>query len=108
LLTDGKDGIEGGGWILEDHRDTAPTHLAHVSIPHLKQILILENDLPVRDAGRRHRQDTQNGFHGGGLSATSFAHQPDLLASVDSKIDAIQNLQDATVDFKLNMQVINL
>jgi len=77
-------------------------------ILHLCQVLILEDDIASGDARRRHRQDTQDGFHGGGFATTRFTNQSDLLASVDFEIDAVHDLQDTPIYLEFNTQVSNL
>ena len=48
--------------LLEDHRDVVAAHPAQVRIGRRHQVLAIEEDLPARMAGRRIRQELEDGI----------------------------------------------
>ncbi len=107
LLADGKHRVQGGGRVLEDHRDAAAPHLSQTLLTHLEDVLAFEKDLAAGDARRRGGQNAQDGLHSGGFAAARFAHQPHLLTGVDVEVHAIQHLEDAAVDLELDAQILD-
>src|SRR4030042_6242204 len=96
LLSHREDRIEGGGWILEYHRDAAAAHLAQPVEVHVQDVFAFEADLTARNDRWRNWQNAQDGLHRGGLAAASLAHQPDLLAHHDPKVHPFHTHQVPT------------
>jgi hypothetical protein len=53
LIPDGEHRVQRGLWVLEDHGDFAPAHMAHLLVALLQQIFTVEPNLPLDNARRR-------------------------------------------------------
>src|SRR4029453_5203441 len=49
LVADGKQRIQGGLGVLEDHRDTTPPYLSHLVLPLVEQVFPLHTVFPLPD-----------------------------------------------------------
>jgi hypothetical protein len=61
LVADGKDGIEGGHGLLEDHGDAISANPLHLFFTKIQEVLIVEDDLASHDPGRGLRNNAQDG-----------------------------------------------
>ena len=73
LLADRQDRIERGHRLLEDHRDVAAAHLAHVVVGEIEQVAALEQDAARGDAAGVLGQKPHDGERGHRLAAAGFA-----------------------------------
>ena len=98
--------IEGGHRILEDHRHLVAADLLQLLLAHLQDIAALVEHLSLEarvlvtsQAEQRHRRDA--------LARAGLAHDPDDLPAVDVEADAVDGVDRAAGNEKLNPEILD-
>ena len=95
LVANREDRIQGRLRILQDHRDTTPSNVAHLGLALGDEILALEEYLPLDDAAGRLRQQTNEREARHRLAAARLADEPERLALAQGEAHAVHGPYDA-------------
>ena len=80
LEPNAQQGVEGGHWLLEQHRVLAASDLSNLFLAYVPQVTALETDAAPDDPARLARHEAQNGKRAHGFAATRLADDGDGLA----------------------------
>ena len=100
LQSDRQHRIERGHRLLEDHRDFAAAHVAHLVFGQVEEIASLEQDAAFGTRPVRGKQPHDR-MRGDRFSGAGFADQRDDLARADLKAEAFDRVHDAVSVAKL-------
>ena len=108
LLSDGKDGVQAGHWLLENHRDVIAADAAHFALRLFHQVLTVVDDFAVDNfAGRRGNQ-AQDGQRGHRLAAAAFADDGKRFARLNLEIQSVHCGDDALFGIIVGFQTFDL
>ena len=108
LIADGKNRIERGHRLLEDHRDLVASDLAHLLVTELEQILAAVDDLAADNFPRRRRDQPHDRQRSDALAAAGLADQPKSLALVDLEANAVDGAYFAFRCEERSLEVFDL
>ena len=108
LLPDRQDRVERGHRLLEDHRDVAAAHLAHVVVGEIEQVSAGEQDAAGGDAAGFLGQKPHDGERGHRLAAAGFADDRHRFARPDGVRNAVDRAHDAARGLEPHVQVLHL
>ena len=107
LPADGVHGRQRRQRILEDHRDLAPAHLAHLALAEPHQVASAVEHLPLGDRVRV-TDEPHDRQHRDGLSRAGFADDAEHLAEGDRKRELVDGADQPALRAKGNAQVAHL
>ncbi|MPN22722.1 hypothetical protein SDC9_170105 [bioreactor metagenome] len=101
------DGVQACHRVLENDRNLRAANLAHLLGRHLDNVLVLEHNAALGDAAGV-IEDAQDGVGCYRLAGARLAHQPQHLAAIQIKADAVDGLYFTRFSGKNSMQVLYL
>src|SRR5271165_3310278 len=108
LLADGKDRIQRGHRVLEDHRDRLTADLAHLRLALLEEILTAKDHLTAVDMAWRDRHESHNRERVYRLAGAGFADDAERRAALDRIRESVNGSYDPVVGLERNLEVANL
>jgi hypothetical protein len=105
LVAHGEHRVQRAERVLEDHGDPPAADLAALLGGHLEHVLAAEEDLALRDPGRRHVEDAHDRLRGHRLAGAGLAEHGEGLAGVDVVVDAVDGPYDTLAGGELDVQV---
>ena len=107
LVADAEDGVQCCHRLLEDHRDVVPSHLLHLLLRELQEVLAPELDLTfghlrvlLEQPHDRQRAHT--------FAAARLTHQADSRTGRDGQVQPSDRAHSSAVHAELDMQVFDL
>src|SRR6185312_8662394 len=108
LVADRVDRIERGHRFLEHDGDLLGANVVHLAGVEGNEIAPLPQDLPARDASRRHCDQLQHRERRDRLAAPGLADHAYRLAATDRQVDAIDRLYLALVGGEVGLQPLDV
>jgi hypothetical protein len=105
---DGEDRVQAGHGILEDHRDVAAAHAAHLALGQSQQVAPVELDGAGDARVRDHAREAHDRVRRHALAAARLADEPDELAAAHAEGDPVDGVHDAFSRCEVDDQVANV
>ena len=93
--------------LLEDHRDVAAAHLAHLLVVEFQQIAALEHDTALDDPRRVRRQQPHDREGGHGLARAAFADDGDDFTGPYCVGDAFDSADRSRLRLEVDVKVVD-